>query len=68
MIVSDIRFASCHSDYSVFIRHIKSGIVILTVYVDDILLTGSDCEFSRNKRVSQASFCDEGYGEAKIFP
>ena len=27
---------------TVFIRRIKSGIIILTVYVDDILLTKSD--------------------------
>ena len=30
------------SNHSVFVWHTKSGIVVLTVYVDDILLTGSD--------------------------
>jgi len=37
--ISGIGFHRCHS---VFIRHIMSGLVILTVYVDDILLTVSD--------------------------
>jgi len=40
--ISSIGFHRCHSDHSVFIRRTKSGIVILAVYVDDILLTGSD--------------------------
>ena len=35
-------FHRCHLDHSVFIWHTKSGIVVLTVYVDDILLIGSD--------------------------
>ena len=42
MVTSCIRFAHCHSDHSVFVRRTKSGSVILSVYVDDILLTGSD--------------------------
>ena len=40
--ISGIGFHRCHSDHSVFVRRTKSGIVVLTVYVDDILLTGSD--------------------------
>ena len=42
MIISGIEFACCHSDHSVFVRRTKSSSVILAVYVDDILLTGSD--------------------------
>ena len=30
------------SDHSVFVRRTRSSIVVLTVYVDNILLTGSD--------------------------
>ena len=41
MVISGIGFACCHSDHSVFVRRIKSGSVILAVYVGDILLTGS---------------------------
>ena len=42
VLISCIGFAHCHSDHSVFVRHTKSGSVILAVYVDDILLTRSD--------------------------
>jgi len=41
MVISDIGFARCYSDHSVFVRRTKSGLVILTEYIDDILLTGS---------------------------
>ena len=40
--ISGIGFHRCHSDYFDFNRHIKSGIVILAVYLDDILLISSD--------------------------
>jgi len=42
MVIFGINFARCHSDHSVFVRCIKSGLVILAVYVDDILLTRCD--------------------------
>ena len=49
MVISGIEFARCHSDHSVFVRRTQSVSVILPMYVDDILLTGSDCGLSRNK-------------------
>ena len=42
MVISGIGFARCHSDHSVFVHHTMFGSVILTVYIDDILLTESD--------------------------
>jgi len=42
IVISDIEFSRCHSDHSVFVHHAKIGSVILTVYVDDILLIKSD--------------------------
>jgi len=40
--ISGIGFRQYHSDHSVFVWCTRSGIVVLVVYVDDILLTGSD--------------------------
>jgi len=40
--ISGIGFRRYHSDHSVFVRRTRSDIVVLTVYVDDILLAGSD--------------------------
>ena len=37
-----IGFRRCAVDHSVFIRKTKDGCMILAVFVDDILLTGSD--------------------------
>jgi len=34
--ISGICFCRCHSDHSVFVRRIRSGIVVLAVYIDDI--------------------------------
>lgn len=34
-----------HCDNSLFLRHTKTSITILLVYVDDILLTGNDSTF-----------------------
>ncbi|KAI5344900.1 hypothetical protein L3X38_012777 [Prunus dulcis] len=39
--LSAIGFASSHSDPSLFVKHLSSDIVILLLYVDDIILTGS---------------------------
>jgi len=39
--VSDIGFTGV-TQITVFIWHTKSGIIVLTVYIDDILLTNSD--------------------------
>ena len=42
VIISGIGFHRCHSDHSIFARRTKSGIVVLAVYVDGIVLIGSD--------------------------
>ena len=41
-VVQDYGFTRSSSDHSVFTLHKQIGSVILVVYVDDILLTGSD--------------------------
>ena len=35
-------FHQCYSDHSVFVHKKESGVVILAVYVDDIIVFGSD--------------------------
>jgi len=58
LIISGISFPRSHSDHYVFVRHTRAGIVVLTVYIDDMLLTGSDSAGIVETDVSQASFCD----------
>ena len=41
-LLSAFGFTSCASDPTVLTKKTKSGLVILAVYVDDIILTGSD--------------------------
>jgi len=66
--ISGIDFHRCHSDHSVFIRCTKSGIIILTFYVDDILLTGSDsAELLETKKYLKRRFVIKDMGRPKYF-
>ena len=64
--ISGIGFRRSHSDHSVFVRRTRSGIVILTIYVDDILLTCSDsAEILETKIYLKRHFVIK-YGMSKI--
>jgi len=66
--ISGISFHQYHSDHSVFIRHIKSDIVVLTVYIDDILLTGSDSAgLLETKMYLKRHFVTKDMGRPKYF-
>ena len=68
MVISGIGFARCHSDHSVFIHHTKSGSVILAVYVDDILLTGSNSvALTETKEYLKRYFVMKDMGKPKYF-
>ncbi|KAL0342967.1 UNVERIFIED_CONTAM: Retrovirus-related Pol polyprotein from transposon RE1 [Sesamum angustifolium] len=41
-IIGEFGFLRCQADHSVFVQTTTSGMVVLAVYVDDILITGSD--------------------------
>lgn len=41
-ILLDIGFAGCVSDYSMFVKKTEKGCIILTVYVDELVISGSD--------------------------
>lgn len=41
-VIKQVRFKMCNANHSIFARQIPKGCVILAVYVDDILLIGSD--------------------------
>jgi hypothetical protein len=38
----DIDFSRCHSDPNVYTKKVGSHLIILVLYVDDLILTGSD--------------------------
>jgi hypothetical protein len=38
----DISFSRCHSDPNVYTKKVGSHLIILVLYVDDLILTGSD--------------------------
>lgn len=40
--IVSLGFKVCHSDHSLFVRHNPKSVVILLIYVDDILVTGSN--------------------------
>ena len=43
--LTSVGFKSSHCDNSLFIRHSPTSITIVLIYVDDILVTGSDSSF-----------------------
>jgi len=68
MVISGIGFARCHSDHSVFVHHTKSGLMILVVYVDDILLTGSDSvALTEIKKYLKRHFVTKDMGKPRYF-
>jgi len=66
--ISGIGFHRCHSDHSVFVRRTKSDIIVLTVYVDDIVLTGSDSAgLLGTKKYIKRHFMTKDMGRPKYF-
>ena len=58
----------CKCDHSVFYRKTKAGIILLIVYVDDIIITGSDSSgISSLKSFLQSQFQTKDLGPLKYF-
>lgn len=56
------------ADNSVFIRHLDFGIVILIVYIDDILLIGTDVKgIDEAKTYLQSQLALKDLGKTQIF-
>jgi len=67
-IISGIGFHWNHSDHSVFVRCTKSGIVVLAVYIDDILLTDIDSAgLLETKKYLKCHFVTKDIGRPKYF-
>ena len=68
IIIAGIGFHHCRLYHSIFIRRTKSGMVVLTVYVDDILLTGSDLVgLLETKMYLKHPFVTKNIGRPKYF-
>lgn len=61
-------FTHSHYDYSLFTKSIDKKTVIILVYVDDVLVTGSSQELINNARKNlQQKFKMKDLGELKFF-
>jgi hypothetical protein len=48
----DTEFSRCHSDPNVYIKKVGIHIIILVLYVDDLILTGSDSKLLNHAKTS----------------
>ena len=66
--VEDFGMQKSKFDHSVFYRNSSSGIILLVVYVDDIVITGSDSKgFSSLKSFLQSQFYINDLGMLRYF-
>ena len=66
--VCSMGYGQCNGDHTLFYRHNKGKITILTVYVDDIIITGDDKEeIARLKECLGKAFEVKDLGRLKYF-
>ena len=66
--VEEFGMQKSKSDHSVFYRNSSSGIILLVVYVDDIVITGSDSKgISSLKSFLQSQFHTKDLGMLRYF-
>ena len=67
-LISDIGFQRSNVDHSVFVRKWDTGLVILAMYVDAILLTGGDTkDIEETKEYLQKHFVTKDTGKPHYF-
>ncbi|KAL0313654.1 UNVERIFIED_CONTAM: Retrovirus-related Pol polyprotein from transposon RE1 [Sesamum calycinum] len=67
-IIGEFGFLRCQANHSVFVQTTKTGIVVLAVYVDDILIAGSDSEgIEEAKTYLQKHFFTKDLGRPRYF-
>ncbi|KAK4380940.1 Retrovirus-related Pol polyprotein from transposon RE2 [Sesamum angolense] len=67
-IIGEFGFSRCQADHSVFVQTTTSGMVVLAVYVDDILITGSDIVgIEEAKTYLQKHFVTKDLGRPRYF-
>ncbi|KAK4386010.1 Retrovirus-related Pol polyprotein from transposon RE2 [Sesamum angolense] len=67
-IIGEFGFSRCQADHSVFVQTTTSGMVVLAVYVDDILITGSDLVgIEEAKTYLQKHFVTKDLGRPRYF-
>jgi hypothetical protein len=61
-------FTKSEADHTLFTKKNQGGIVVVLIYVDDIIITGSDAEgISETKGILKTSFDIKDLGELKYF-
>jgi hypothetical protein len=48
----DIGFSRCHSDPNVYTKKVRIHLIIIVIYVDDLILTGSDSKLLNHVKTS----------------
>ncbi|KAK4395750.1 Retrovirus-related Pol polyprotein from transposon RE1 [Sesamum angolense] len=67
-IIGEFGFSRCQADHSVFVQTTKTGMVVLAVYVDDILIIGSDINgIEETKTYLQKHFVTIDLGRPRYF-
>jgi len=67
-IISEVGFQKYYSNHSIFIDRSSFGIVILTIYVDNILQIGSDVNgIEKTKEYFKTQFMTKDMNKPKYF-
>ena len=67
-VIEEFSMQKSKSDHSVFCRNSSSGIILLVVYVDDIVISGSDSKgISSLKSFLQSQFHTKNLGMLRYF-